>query len=106
MTLPAFRYVKNVLTGQAAVDAAHAAGDIPADQDYVENDYYIVNDNPALRSLAVVPDAQVTIVQGGSPDQQPSGITDAVATPGLYKILVQNVRSITTITSVEGVFLP
>jgi hypothetical protein len=94
------------LTGQAAVDAAHAAGDIPEDQDYVENDYYIVNDNPTLRSLAVVPDAQVSVIESGSPDPQPAGITDAVATPGLYEILVQNVRGITTITSVQGVFLP
>src|SRR3954447_22475174 len=30
------------LTGQAAVDAAHAHHDIPPDQNYVDNDYYIV----------------------------------------------------------------
>lgn len=43
------------LTGQAASDAAKAHGD-----EYPPpNDYYIVNDNPKLRTLAVSPDVVV-----------------------------------------------
>ncbi|MCU1353165.1 MAG: hypothetical protein JWM05_2374 [Acidimicrobiales bacterium] len=96
------------LTGKAAVDAAHKAGAIPPGQDYVDNDYYISNTNPLLRTMAVVPDAQVTQVGcGGScTTQEPSSIDVVAAQKGLFKILVQNVGSDSTITSVEGVFLP
>src|SRR4051812_5891861 len=94
------------LTGKAAVDAAHAHHDIPPDQDFVDNDYYIVNDNQKVRRLAIVPDAQVTMVKDGSTDQTPSSPDEVSNDHGLYKIEIQNVRGISTITLVEGVFLP
>jgi hypothetical protein len=43
------------LTGQDAIDAAKAHGD----ESPPPNDYYIVNDNPKLRRLAVSPDVVV-----------------------------------------------
>src|SRR4051812_30508594 len=94
------------LTGKAAVDAAHAHHAIPDDQDFVDDDYYIVNDNQKVRRLAIVPDAQVTKVKDGSTDQTPSSPDEVSKDHGLYKIEIQNVRGISTITLVEGVFLP
>lgn len=96
------------LTGQAAVDAAHEDGAIPADQDYVENDYYIRNKNQRVRRLAVVPDATVTTLagNGGSTDTVPSSVADVWKQQYLFKINVGNVRGITTVSSIEAVFLP
>ncbi|WP_426571662.1 hypothetical protein [Aquihabitans sp. McL0605] len=94
------------LTGADAVAAAHEDGAIPADQDFVDNDYYIRNQNQTVRRLAVVPDATVTSLSGGSPDPVPSSVTEVAKTDFLYKIDVGNVRGITTVSSIEGVFLP
>ena len=94
------------LQGDAAVAAAHAHHDIPDDQDYVDDDYYIVNDNQLVRHLAIVPDAQVTHLKDGGTDQEPSSPSDVYKEQGLFKIEIQNVHGISTITSVEGVFLP
>jgi glucose/arabinose dehydrogenase len=41
------------LTGQAAVDAAHADGAIPSGQEYVDNDYYIRDQSPMTYSMSV-----------------------------------------------------
>ena len=49
-----------MLTGQEAVDAAHDAGDLPLDQDWVDNDYYISNVNPMLRDFAVSDSVSIT----------------------------------------------
>ena len=97
-----------LLTGQEAVDAAHEDGAIPADQDVVENDYYIRNQNQRVRRLAVVPDAQVYTLagDGGSTDTIPSSVTDVAMQPFLFRIEVGNVRGITTVSSIEAVFLP
>lgn len=46
------------LTGDEANEAAAEHGDeVP-----VPNDYYIVNDNPRLRTLAIAPDAEVWVI--------------------------------------------
>jgi hypothetical protein len=53
------------LTGQAAIDAAKADGKAEKDEHgnwYVPNDYYIVNDNPKLRTFEVSPTASIKIV--------------------------------------------
>jgi len=94
------------LTGQAAVDAAHAAGDLPPDQNSLPNDYYLVNDNPQVRTLAVSPDATVSVVKGGNSAPVPSDPGGAAATAGLYKIQITNTRGVSVVTSIEGVFLP
>ncbi|HRW37041.1 MAG TPA: hypothetical protein P5254_05050 [Aquihabitans sp.] len=97
-----------LFTGQEAVDAAHEDGAIPADQDVVENDYYIRNQNQRVRRLAVVPDAQVYTLanDGGSTDTIPSSVTEVAMQPFLFRIEVGNVRGITTVSSIEAVFLP
>lgn len=93
-------------TGQAAVDAAHEDGAIPADQDYVDDDYYIRNQNQRVRRLAVVPEATVTSLQDGSPTPVPSSVDQVWKQPYLFKIDVGNVRGITTVSSIEAVYLP
>jgi hypothetical protein len=51
------------LTGQAAVDAAAEDGE----ESPPPNDYYIRNDNPLIRSLAVSSEAEVTWYPTGDP---------------------------------------
>ena len=95
------------LTGDAAVKAAHEDGAIPADQDFVENDYYIRNENQTVRRLAVVPDASVTtLASEGSTDSVPSSVSEVWKQPYLFKINVGNVRGTTTVSSIDAVFLP
>lgn len=96
------------LTGDAATAAAKEDGVIPADQDAIENDYYIRNENQTVRRLAVVPDAQVFTLasDGGSTDLVASSVTEVAEQEFLFKINVGNVRDITTVSSIEAVFLP
>jgi hypothetical protein len=94
------------LTGEAAVTAAQEDGVIPADQDSIENDYYIRNQNQTVRRLAVVPDAQIFTLAGGGTDQVASSVDEVWNQPYLFKINVGNVRGITTISSIEAVYLP
>jgi hypothetical protein len=95
------------LTGQAADDAAHEDGVIPPEQEHIENDYYIRNQNQTIRHLAVVPDASIfTLGPNGSPGQVPSSVNEVVTQQYLFKIDVGNVRGITTISSIEGVYIP
>jgi hypothetical protein len=95
------------LTGPAADDAAHEDGVIPPEQEHIENDVYVRNQNQTIRRLAVVPDASVTTLgENGSPGEVPSSVDEVVTQPYLFKILVSNVRGITTISSIEGVYLP
>lgn len=50
------------LTGEEANDAAAEHGDeVP-----VPNDYYIVNDNPRLRTIVVAPDLQLWVIDWGN----------------------------------------
>lgn len=96
-----------LLTGDAAVAAAHEDGAIPADQDFVENDYYIRNNNQKVRRLAVVPDASVTtLASEGSTNTIPSSVSEVWKQPFLFKINVGNVRGITTVSSIDAVYLP
>lgn len=70
------------LTGDAAVAAARRKGDaavdvVKGDTMYsVFNDYYIVNDQPRLRTLALAPDATFTFWRSGE-----SGLERYPATP-------------------------
>jgi hypothetical protein len=50
------------LTGDAANEAAAEHGD----ETPVPNDYYIVNDNPRLRTLALAPDVELWLIDWGS----------------------------------------
>lgn len=92
------------LTGAEAAAAATAAGD----ESPPPNDAYIVNENQSVRRLAVVPDAQVTTLSGGSPDPVPSSVSE-VAMAGedlLYEIEVGTVRGVTTVSGIAAVYLP
>lgn len=60
------------LTGPQAVDSYHR--DNPADPDGPPNDYYIVNENPRLRTLPVAADVRVRLVrlhEGGGAELKP-----------------------------------
>lgn len=60
------------LTGAEAEAAAAERGD------FVENDSYIVNDNPRLRTIIAKGDTEVLVLagEGGSPDLEPSNVAD------------------------------
>ena len=95
------------LTGAEAVAAAQEDGVIPDDQDFIENDYYIRNENQTVRRLAVVPGGQVfSLSPDGGSEQVPSSVDEVWQQEYLFKINVGNVRDITTVSSIEAVFLP
>jgi hypothetical protein len=94
------------LTGDAAVAAAQADGVIPADQDAIENDYYIRNPEQTVLRLAVVPEASVTSLDGGSPNPVPSSVDEVWQQDYLFRINVGNVRGITTVSGIEAIYLP
>jgi hypothetical protein len=57
------------LTGQAAIDAAKTDGVAQKDSQghwYVDNDYYIVNDNTKIRTFEVAPTASIKVLKTGS----------------------------------------
>lgn len=90
-----------VLTGQEAVDAAAAAGET------LDTDYYVSDPDATLVRIAVVPDASVTTLDGGSADQIPSSVTDIAAAgeDRLHRIDTSTVRDVTLVNSIEGYYL-
>ena len=60
------------LTGAEAEESAAEHGDT------VENDYYIVNDNPRLRTIVAHGDTEVVVLagDGGGPDQVETNVAD------------------------------
>lgn len=88
------------LSGQEAIDAAKEDGV------ELDTDYYVRNQNQTVRRIAVVPDASVTSLEGGSPDPVPSSVSEVANQEFLFKINVGNVRGITTISSIDAVYLP
>ena len=88
------------LTGQEAIDAAAADGIT------LDTDYYVRNPEQTIKHIAVVPEASVTSLSGGSADPVPSSVDDVWQQEYLFKINVGNVRGITTISSIDAVYLP
>jgi hypothetical protein len=88
------------LTGQAAVDAAAEDGV------ELDTDYYIRNSDQTVKRIAVVPEASVTTLDGGTASTIPSSVDDVWQQEHLFKIDVGNVRGITTISSIDAVYLP
>jgi hypothetical protein len=101
------------LTGKAAASAAKARGD----ESPPPNDYYIVNDNPKLRTLPVRPGAKITLfekpegshVAGGytvslatwKADLSPSAPNVSIRTNGYWLTIVDG-----TVTAAEEVWVP
>ncbi len=95
-----------LLTGDAANEAARADGLI-GDDESVPNDYYIVDDDPSTVSLPVIPDGVVTLLEPGGAIPRPGSITEAADDPNqLYAIEVIVVRDISLITATEAIYLP
>lgn len=90
-----------VLTGQEAIDAATADGVA------LDSDYYVSDPDATLVRLAVAPDASVSTLDGGSPDQVPSSVTDIAAAGEdlLHTINTSTVREVTAVNSIEGYYL-
>lgn len=95
-----------LLTGQEALDAAIAAGDAEPGATSLDTDYYLNNPDDTLIQLPVIPDSQIWVLDGGSPDTVPGSIEDAAAFDGLYEIEVVVVRGVSLITAVEAIYLP
>lgn len=90
-----------VLTGQAAIDAAAEDGET------LDTDYYVRDPDASLVSVAVAPDASVSTLQGGSSVQVPSSVTD-IAGAGvdlLHEIDTSTVRDVTLVNSIAGYYL-
>jgi hypothetical protein len=56
------------LTGTEADKAAQAHGALGPGQEHIENDYFIVNDNPMLRTLSIAAGAKVHRIGPSGPD--------------------------------------
>ncbi len=95
-----------MLTGDAAVQAAHEDKAIPDDQDFVENDYYIRNENQTVRRLAVDPDATITSLQDGSPDEVPATLDQVWHQDHLFVLKVVNAGGTSEVKGIKAVFLP
>lgn len=54
-----------MLTGEEAVEAAHDAGAIPPEQDWMDNDYFISNVNPMRREFTVADPVVITTATYG-----------------------------------------
>ena len=100
------------LTGQAAIDAAVAHHDNDTDANgkpFVDNDYYVVNDNPKLRTMLVAGTAQITIdgCNGGCPAQQSASLAQAASNHiGYFKLHVVGHGSAARITKISQIFVP
>ncbi len=88
------------LRGQEAIDAA------AEDNVTLDTDSYIRNKNQTIRRLAVVPEASVTTLQEGTSGSKPSSVDEVWQQEYLFKIDVGNVRDITTVSSIDAVYLP
>jgi hypothetical protein len=90
-----------LLTGQEAIDAAAEDGET------LDTDYYVRNQNQTVRRLAVVPDASIFTLAdgGGSSELVASSVDEVWQQEFLFEINVGNVREITTISSIEAVYL-
>lgn len=95
----------DLLTGQEAIDAAIAAGDAEPGATSLDTDYYLRNLDETPVLLPVIPEGQVWILVGGSPDTVSGSIDEAFAQGGLYRIEVVVVRGVSLITGVEGIYL-
>lgn len=88
------------LTGQAAIDAAAEDGMT------LDTDYYIRNSDQTVKRIAVVPEASITTLAEGGSGSRPSSVDEVWQQEHLFKINVGNVRDITTISSIDAVYLP
>jgi hypothetical protein len=99
------------LTGDEANEAAAERGDeIP-----VPNDYYIVNDNPKLRTLRLSPDVRILVLDGFGPETKQGELDDFVegfeedsfegeyhGSAGLYWVVVRD----GVVTKIEEQYTP
>lgn len=94
--------------GDAAIEAARADGQIPADQDFIENDYYIRNVSSKLRTVPLASGAMIRVLLNlGSPDQSDGDLPTLAGTLAEYpRLPVSLVVSDGKITKLSQVFFP
>ena len=109
--------IAELLTGDAAVTAAIEDGALEPGETSIDNDYYIRNKNPKLRTVTVGPTAPVNVLSStGSPDLE-SGSLQKLAealtavpvgdpSEGGPRLPVQIVASGGVISRVDEVFFP
>ena len=87
-------------------EATKAAEEAAAERgDEVNNDYYIVNDNPRLRTLVARGDTVVRVLDGGEPDLRETNVADFAversAGAGLWVTVEDGI-----VTEIEQQFVP
>jgi hypothetical protein len=92
------------LTGQAAVDAFQQAN--PGETEGPPNDYFIVNNNPKLRTYQLAPNAVLKVTPGGDPnDVQEIALTDFAGYPQREALFWLTVKG-GVITRIEQQWVP
>lgn len=108
--------IAELLTGDAAVKAAIADGALDPGETSIDNDYYIRNKNPKLRTAAVAPTAPVNVLQSeggadlrsGSIEELASSLASTPVQPGdtAPRRPVQVVAAGGVVTRIDEVFFP
>lgn len=105
--------IAELLTGDAAVKAAIEDGALDAGETSIDNDYYIRNRNPKLRTAPVAPTASVNVLASpGSPDLEGGDLQALAVSLTTYvgdegpRLPVQIVATGGVITRIDEVFFP
>lgn len=107
--------IAELLTGDAAVKAAIEDGALEAGETSIDNDYYIRNKNPKLRTAPVGPTAPVNVLSSpGSPDLESGSLQELAEALTAYpadpaagpRLPVQIVATGGTISRIDEVFFP
>lgn len=105
--------IAELLTGDAAVKAAIEDGALEAGETSIDNDYYVRNKNPKLRTIHVGPTAPVNVLSSsggsdlhaGSLVQLAEALTNVGGDDG-PRLPVQIVIATGTVTRIDEVYLP
>ena len=105
--------IAELLTGDAAVKAAIEDGVLEPGETSIDNDYYVRNKNPKLRTAPVAPTAPVNVLADpGSPDLSSGSLQELalslskVTSDDGPRLPVQIVASGGIVTRIDEVFFP
>jgi hypothetical protein len=102
--------IAELLTGDAAVKAAIEDGAVEPGATSIDNDYYIRNKNPKVRTATVAPGAPIKVLDNpGNPDLVDGNLEKLGAHLAVYGdggVPVRITASGGTVTQLEEVFFP